>query len=106
MSIASMSDPFLSSSSSTFACPSCAATCVGVLSTFVLASFEMPALSNVAHVSACPYCEERWRGDVPSQSVVKGAPLLMRDLTSSESPSRAADRRRLPSSTREYYKWN
>ena len=62
-----------------------------------------------SHVEKFPNCAVRWRGEVPNQSAVKGAPLAMSPLTPSVSPSRAAASNCFPSSTRDaYYKiiWN
>ena len=101
MSVVSTSDPFDSKSSATLSLPSWAATCSGVFSTLVLASRWHPDLSKISAVSRCPYWAAKWRGEVPSQSVVIGAPLAKRRLTSAVSPSRAAPSSFLPSSTRD-----
>ena len=101
MSVVSTSAPFERSNSAILSCPSWAATCNGVFSTFVRASRWHPDRSSISAVSRCPYCAARCSGDVPSQSVVIGAPLANSRLTSALSPSLEALNSCLPSSTRE-----
>jgi hypothetical protein len=97
-SLQSGSEPYSSRVSTMLMWPSLAAMCNEVLSTFVRASREMPALRRISHTSRWLLRAARCNGLVPSQSAVKRAPRFSKALVSSTFPSAAAFNNCFPNS--------